>query len=208
MSATRYDHFEASSLLTTRRDKLILIIETGTSQQVRRTAAKQLADLLVKTYNFARQTPDIKPTNPDALTVGASEEEAWTEVLEAIAKILPVLGSKYTEARLAAAHALGLIAAALPGSLHLDPIDAITFPSILRDPLLLASAGKEYVGKTANKAKARKAMLGEMGLDNGVEIGEDLDKIVEDEVNTEGLSARQITMLKRKKGNMAEEANK
>ena len=72
-------------------------------------------------------------------------------------------------------------------------------------------------------------MMGSLGLGDAVGWGDDMDKVIGDEEEMdvegakaengsgkagppkdtfEGLSARQITMLKRKKGNIVEEANK
>lgn len=107
-------------------------------------------------------------------------------------------------------------------------------PSTLKHgQMLLASAGREYAAKPlpGDKAKRRKAMMASVGLGDAVGWGEDTDKVLDDDDDDmedvrktappsrepsvpppdvfEGLSARQITMLKRKKGtNIMEEANK
>lgn len=113
------------------------------------------------------------------------------------------------------------------------PFDvAVTVAS--NDPLL-ASAGREYVAKPgrSDRVKSRKAMMGAVGLGGGLDMGSEMDKVLDDADDSkdgvastapstatptpapppenvfEGLSARQITMLKRKKGNnVVEEANK
>jgi len=101
---------------------------------------------------------------------------------------------------------------------------------------LLASAGREYIAKpvgAADKAKRKKAMMGSLGLGD-VGWGDDVDQVIGDEDEEgddkkkvkeekadekmeppttpvdifEGLSARQITMIKRKKGDVVAEANK
>lgn len=101
---------------------------------------------------------------------------------------------------------------------------------------LLASAGREYIAKpvgAADKAKRKKAMMGSLGLGD-VGWGDDVDQIIGDDDEDddkkkvkeeksadekmdppttpvdifEGLSARQITMIKRKKGDVVAEANK
>lgn len=271
-----------------RQDKLILLIDSGTSSQVRRTAAKQLSDLTVKTFRSSRPgvteakpevkseislgataevKPEIKPEVPSEVTKQdeaavaevaesrvtlegqVSEEDAWTDVLDTVAKIVPLLRSKLSDTRSAAAFTLGLLANSLPAWSHpsastssstwtssaplSNPID---LPELLRDgQTLLASAGREYVAKPmgGDKAKRRKAMMGSLGLGDAVGWGDDVDKVIgeeDDEVTDqaqtpkgvetpkstgevpkdvfEGLSARQIVMLKRKKGNLVEEANK
>lgn len=204
-----------------RQDKLILLIDTGTSAQVRRTAAKQLVDLVVKTFTFARTPVKTESDVPQSVT---TEDEAWTEVLECISKLLPLIRSKSSESRSAAAHTLGLLAERLPpyeGKQHttseLD-IPSITFPDILQNNItLLASAGREYAGRAKGDKGNRKAFLGSLGLDEKM-MGDNADDLLDEGEAVqeaapppdifEGLSARQITSLKRKKGNIAEEANK
>lgn len=191
--------------------KLILLLDTGTSTLVRRTAAKQLADVALKTFSSL-------PT-----------DDAWQDTLDTIAKIIPLLRSRSSETRNAAANALGLIAQALPaweGSpteepSPIDPGDPFDVHAVAcSSELLLASAGREYVAKPgpADRAKRRKAMLGAVGMGGGLDMGSDMDAVLDDGDDTptqtpenifEGLSARQVAMLKRKKGNnMVEEANK
>jgi len=122
-----------------------------------------------------------------------------------------------------------------PSSSTTQPID---LAALLRTgDALLASAGREYIAKPSagDKSKRRKEMMGSLGLMEGVGWGEDVENVIgeeDDEMNGnggdsnnsphpvgtpkaaepkdifEGLSARQVTMLKRKKGNIAEEANK
>ncbi|ORX38663.1 hypothetical protein BD324DRAFT_645173 [Kockovaella imperatae] len=234
--------------LSPRQDKLVLLLETGTSSQVRQTAAKQLAELVIKTF---RATLDPKRENEGTSSENQSntmtihgqvnEDDAWNQVLDTISKILPLLQSKSSDARYAASTALGLLAKSLPEYTPIHPIassstsQAINLHALLKDgQLLLASAGREYIAKVskADRAKRKKAMMGSLGLGGGVGWGEDVDKEIGDEeeedgdaetgVNGEsaerveastsdpfeGLSARQITMLKRKKGNIVEEANK
>jgi TATA-binding protein-associated factor len=176
-----------------------------------------------------------------------SEEDAWTDVLDTVAKIVPLLRSKLSDTRSAAAFTLGLLANSLPAwssastssstwTSSAPPSNPIDLPELLRDgQTLLASAGREYVAKPlgGDKAKRRKAMMGSLGLGDAVGWGDDVDKVIgeeDDEVTDqaqtpkggetpksagevpkdvfEGLSARQIVMLKRKKGNLVEEANK
>lgn len=222
------------------QDKLILLLDTGTSPQVRRTAATQLADLTAKIFRahgpaVKREQDDVKPTEATLTFTNRSSDEGWTDVLATVSRILPLLHSRSSETRHAAAHALGLLTASLPSSsssvldLNSDPID---LPSLIRSGhTLLASAGREYIAKplAADKAKRRKAMMGSIGLGDAVGWGDDVDEVIGDDEGMEvdhakvdgraeplappkdifeGLSARQITMIKRKKGNMVEEANK
>ena len=234
------------------QDKLILILQTGTSSQVRRTAAQQLAELTVKTFRASTTARPAEESKPDVsaetvtLTSSGSEEEAWNAVLETVTKLLPLLQHKTSDTRHAAASALGLLAQQLPSYTIpvSDPSSSTSQPidiaSLLRetDPLL-ASAGREYIAKplAGDRAKRRKAMMNSVGLGDTVGWGDDVDNVIGDEdegmeeptakaaasangSNTaspaptlavdifEGLSVRQIAVLKRKKGNIVEEANK
>jgi TATA-binding protein-associated factor len=247
-----------------RTDKLILLLDTGTSPAVRRTAAKQLADLSVKTFRVPPPDenkdelkpnikpeegdikPDISPDTQDAYTLEGKvdENDAWAEVLDTISRLLPLLKSRSSETRQAASNALGLLGSSLPpfsGSTVEDdllPSLPVDVQNVLSSgKTLLASAGREYIAKPvggADKAKRRKAMMGSLGLGevgwgddvdqiigDDEEDGDDKKKVKEDTVAAgiadpaptpqdifEGLSARQITMLKRKKGDIVAEANK
>lgn len=250
-----------------------MLLDTGTSTQVRKTAAKQLADLTLKTFRApppdqtkddlhipgADIKPDIssegagaesKESGPYTIEGRVGEDDSWTEVLDTIARILSLLKSRSSETRSAAANALGLLGSTLPpyttatssstasasacAASDMAPIDVRALLS--SGQTLLASAGREYVTKpmtSADKAKRRKAMMGSLGLGE-VGWGDDVDQVIgDDEDDTaaagpststptpkqeepapapqdifEGLSARQITMLKRKKGDMVAEANK
>ena len=175
---------------------------------------------------------DVKP-DLDRVTMAAStsEEDAWNEVLDTISKIIPLLRSRSSDTRNAAASALGALAAVLPAYKdtggYVTTSEPLDIPSLLKSgSVLLASAGREYIAKPSagDKAKRRKAMLGSLGLGDAVGWGDDVDKVIGDEEDTEpsapppppepqknifeGLSSRQIMMLKRKKGNIEEEANK
>ena len=215
---------------------------------MKRAAAKQLSDLARKTFLLSSSSEgeagpskpnlqDVKADTDTSLELGstAGYEDAWTDVLATVSKILPLLSSRVTDTRHAAAIALGLLASSLPRppptEAAWEPPDPLDIPTVLRShPALLASEGREYIAKPnkADKAKARKAMMGSLGLSEAVGLGDDADKMLDDDDDDvelvkkelapvvleqprdifEGLSARQITMLKRKKGNLAEEANK
>ena len=226
---------------------------------VRRTAAKQLADLAVKTFRVPppdESKDDLKPVvkleegdvkpdiaeEPYTIEGKVNEDDAWTEVLDTISRLLPLLKSRSSETRQAASNALGLLGGTLPP--YTGPIsdgDILPTPPVDVQALLasggtlLASAGREYIAKpvgAADKAKRKKAMMGSLGLGD-VGWGEDVDQVIGDDDEEgdskksvkeetpaaaeppttpvdifEGLSARQITMIKRKKGDVVAEANK
>jgi TATA-binding protein-associated factor len=252
-----------------RTDKLVLLLDTGTSSQVRRTAAKQLADITLKTFRAAppdksKDEPasieqikfeDVKPEiNVDgtgneatSLTVEGQvgQDDAWAEVLDTIARLLPLIKSRSSETRAAASNALGLLAASLPPYTtdtiipkKDEVVSHINVQALLSSgETLLASAGREYVAKPmtgTDKAKRRKAMMGSLGLGD-VGWGDDVDQVIGEDDDAplgsqdkngeasgsrteatpttpqdifEGLSSRQVTMLKRKKGDIVAEANK
>lgn len=205
---------------------------------------------------------DVKPDvakaedTKDSFTVEGrvGEEDAWAEVLDTIARLLPLLKSRSSETRSAASNALGLLASTLPPYTagQSDGKDGAEFETASRVDVrgllssgqtLLASAGREYATKrltTAEKIKRQRAMKASAGLDD-MGFNEELDQLMgeaeeeegqgegklkngESSTSTplapkestpstpqdifEGLSARQITMLKRKKGDIVAEANK
>lgn len=194
---------------------------------------------------------DAKIEDKESVTIQGrvGEDDAWAEVLDTIARLLPLIKSRSSETRSAASNALGLLAASLPPytAPTTIPKDKLDQPNINVHALLssgetlLASAGREYVAKPmtgADKAKRRKAMMGSLGLGE-VGWGDDVDQVIgeDDELPSEakgkngdsttggqkeatpttattpqdifeGLSTRQITMLKRKKGDIVAEANK
>ncbi|ADV22686.1 Helicase, putative [Cryptococcus gattii WM276] len=228
-----------------RQDKLILLLDSGSSQQIRQTAAKQIARIARASFDAATSKPDAKPHVDDDSSItlhsGGAEGDAWNDTLETISKILALYKSKSSETRHAAAQAIGLLAKNMPEYIQLAPISSVSLTSQPIDLLhilkngqtLLASAGREYAAKPlpGDKARRRKAMMASVGLGDAVGWGDDTDKVLDDEDDDmedvrktappsrepsapppdvfEGLSARQITMLKRKKGtNIMEEANK
>ncbi|OWZ77626.1 TATA-binding protein-associated factor [Cryptococcus neoformans Bt85] len=227
-----------------RQDKLILLLDSGSSQQIRQTAAKQIARIARTSFDAATSRPDAKPDvdGDSSITLHSSgaEEDAWNDTLETISKILALFKSKSSETRHAAAHAIGLLAKNMPEYIQIASISSafpttqpIDLPYTLKHgQTLLASAGREYAAKPlpGDKAKRRKAMMTSVGLGDAIGWGDDTDKVLDDDDDMEdvrktappsrepsapppdvfeGLSARQITMLKRKKGtNIMEEANK
>ncbi len=209
-----------------RQDKLVVLLENGTSQQVRRTAGKQLVEICVKIFKAFEK-----------------EDEAWPEIFGTVSKLLALLRVKSSDSRHAAAYTLGLLASSLSTANTASTIpssEAVDVAEVIQTGQnLLASAGREYVAKpVGDKAKRKKDMLGSLGLSDAV--GWDVDNVIGDEEDVkedlaaastsnsttpaataaksepitppvdifEGLSARQVMMIKRKKGNMAEEANK
>jgi TATA-binding protein-associated factor len=112
-------------------DRLLLLLDTGSSTSVRSTAAKQLAQLAVKSViiDVAFVEEDIKTVRQN---VAFKDEQAWSELLAVLARvrlsfvslssplqpisiqILPYLHSKSHETRSAAANALSQIFSSIP----------------------------------------------------------------------------------------------
>ncbi|KAI0086641.1 SNF2 chromatin remodeling protein [Irpex rosettiformis] len=172
--------------MTSRLDRLLVLLDTGSSTSVRTTAAKQLAQLAAKSLisDVAIVEEDIKTSRQH---VAISDPAAWSELMAVVARILPYLHSKSHETRTAVSVALSQIFTLVP-LWHPDlqgevkpsannSLPAPEFPSFsVRDLMekgtpLLASSGKEFVKPTgilANSSevkKARKEAMGRLGLD-------------------------------------------
>ncbi|KAF9792249.1 SNF2 chromatin remodeling protein [Thelephora terrestris] len=167
--------------------RLLLLLDTGSSTSVRSTAAKQLAQLAVKSVitDVAFVEEDIKTVRQN---VAYKDDQAWSELLAVLARILPYLHSKSHDTRSAATNALSQIFSSIPvwepsGSPDVlmkspdEPPVIPEFPNFSvkdlmeRGTRLLASSGKEFVKPTAILAnssevkKARKEAMGRLGLD-------------------------------------------
>ncbi|KAL4065257.1 hypothetical protein J3A83DRAFT_4375778 [Scleroderma citrinum] len=195
--------------MTSRLDRLLLLLDTGSSPSVRNTAAKQLAQLAAKSViSDVAVEDDIKSTNRQHTAVGDSS--AWSELLAVVARILPYLRSKSHDTRSAASNALSQIFSSVPVWRSPDedikpPPDFPTAPPdfptfsvqelMHKGVLLLASSGKEFskpTGLLANPAevkRARKEAMGRLGLDFLDSVGAtddmDLDKELVAEVESD-----------------------
>jgi TATA-binding protein-associated factor len=69
-------------------DRLLLLLDTGSSTSVRSTAAKQLAQLAVKSVitDVAFVEEDIKTVRQN---VAFKDEQAWSELLAVLARVCP-----------------------------------------------------------------------------------------------------------------------
>jgi TATA-binding protein-associated factor len=67
-------------------DRLLLLLDTGSSSSVRSTAAKQLAQLAVKSVitDVAFVEEDIKTVRQN---VAFKDEQAWSELLAVLARV-------------------------------------------------------------------------------------------------------------------------
>ncbi|KAI0637419.1 SNF2 chromatin remodeling protein [Trametes polyzona] len=188
--------------MTSRLDRLLLLLDTGSSASVRTTAAKQLAQLAAKSVisDVALVEDDVKTARHH---VAVGDPSGWSELMAVLARILPYLHSRSHETRSAAATALSQIFTLVPlwtpyPDAESKPYGASStlpapeFPTFSvrelmeKGTLLLASSGKEFAKPTgilANSTevkKARKEAMGRLGLDFLDSVGGaddmDLDK--------------------------------
>ncbi|KAL4253953.1 TATA-binding protein-associated factor Mot1 [Abortiporus biennis] len=190
--------------MTSRLDRLLLLLDTGSSTSVRTTAAKQLAQLAAKSVisDVAIVEDDVKASRPQ-LAVG--DLSGWPELMAVVARILPYLHSKSHDTRSAASVALSQIFTLVPlwqpspdceGKTpgEASSLPAPEFPNFSvgelmeKGTLLLASSGKEFIKPTgilANSSevkKARKEAMGRLGLDFLDSIGETEDMDIDKEL--------------------------
>ncbi|KAG9123442.1 TATA-binding protein-associated factor mot1, partial [Ceratobasidium sp. 392] len=190
--------------MSSRLDRLLLLLDSGSSPSIRHTAARQIGQLAAK--SVSRDAPatvqikaeagleELKPAVADVCYGLAAED--WAEAMSVVTMVLPYLRSKSSETRSAAALALSHICSLLPlwspapASVPSAPENAPTseppaFPSfdlpalLAHGTLLLASSGKEYAMPThpADLARARKDVMSSLGLGflEGVGGAEDMD---------------------------------
>ncbi|KAF8969946.1 SNF2 superfamily chromatin remodeling protein [Flammula alnicola] len=201
--------------MTSRLDRLLLLLDTGSSTSVRNTAAKQLAQLAVRSVisDVTIVEDDIK-TGATRQQIPLNDSTAWAELLAVVARIIPYLHSKSFESRTAASEALSQIFSLVPvwhpacyrdvmaprmpnGSGTLQAPDFPNFSVqelVAQGNLLLASSGKEFVkpagilSSAQEVKKARKDAMTRLGLGflDGVEDDMDLDKEFAAEMEVEG----------------------
>ncbi|KAJ7684613.1 SNF2 superfamily chromatin remodeling protein [Mycena polygramma] len=196
--------------MTSRLDRLLLLLDTGSSTSVRNTAAKQLAQLAAKSViSDVALEEDIKNTRQH---VSQGDPQAWAELMSVVARIIPFLHSKSFDTRTAASVALSQIFSLVPlwqpeskpSSDQDESFPAPEFPVfsvqelISQGKLLLASSGKEFAkpaGMLASPAevkKARKAAMSRLGLefldedDLGIEkeLADEMDVDIEGETDS------------------------
>ncbi|KAI0059098.1 hypothetical protein BV25DRAFT_1901802 [Artomyces pyxidatus] len=198
--------------MSSRLDRLLLLLDTGSTTSVRTTAAKQLAQLAAKSViSDVALEEDVK-SHRQHLPLG--DPSAWTELMAVIARVLPYLHSRSHETRTSASVALSHIFTLVPlwhpfqdeddtlaetPALSLPPPDFPTLSVqelVQNGKLLLASSGKEFIKPTGILAsasevkKARKDAMGRLGLefldDLGAADDMDLDKELAAEAEGEG----------------------
>ncbi|THH31546.1 hypothetical protein EUX98_g2662 [Antrodiella citrinella] len=190
--------------MISRLDRLLLLLDTGSSTSVRNTAAKQLAQLAAKSVisDVGNVEEDVKAPRQ---YVGVGDPAAWSELMAVVARILPYFHSKSHETRTAASVALSQIFSLVPvwqPSPDCDgkvPAEAASLPApdfptfsvrelMEKGSLLLASSGKEFtkptgiLGSSSEVKKARKEAMGRLGLDFLESVGAADDMDIEKEL--------------------------
>ncbi|TDL27615.1 SNF2 chromatin remodeling protein [Rickenella mellea] len=182
--------------MSSRLDRLLILLDTGSSTSVRTTAAKQLAQLAAKSVRSdVGGDDDVTKYRQHVSSVDPAE---WAELMSVVARVLPYLHSRSHETRVAASVALSQICSLVPlweppliddDTAPTTPIPAPEFPAFSikqlmeNGTLLLASSGKEFTKpngiftSAAEVQKARKAAMGRLGLDflDNVTEGDDMD---------------------------------
>ncbi|KAF8334134.1 uncharacterized protein EI90DRAFT_3051180 [Cantharellus anzutake] len=154
--------------MTSRLDRLLLLLDTGSSSSIRETAARQIAQIAAK--NVAKDA-------------GADIVAEWADVMKVVGKILPYLRSKSFETRTAATSALSHVCQMTPAwsppiISPSDPSSSTTAPDfppfsveqlLKTGTLLLSSSGTEFsepvpLGTPSEVARARKEAMNRIGL--------------------------------------------
>ncbi|KAH7107356.1 SNF2 superfamily chromatin remodeling protein [Auriculariales sp. MPI-PUGE-AT-0066] len=178
--------------MASRLDRLLVLLDTGSSSAIRTTAAKQLAHLAAKTVraDVGNDAAATATHSSNATTVSSNAE--WTELLFVVSRILPYLQSKSTDTRTAASAAISNICSLVPQwtpqstaseDVDMDDSSPPDFPQfdvadlITSKPLLLASSGKEYSKGALSVEDSRKEAIKRLGLEflDNDQLGDELN---------------------------------
>lgn len=101
-----------------RLERIVALLDTGSSTAIRQTAAKQLGDIAHRFFPITDSSIEHVKKENSASTHSKHDrskyEEGWRNSVGLVYRILPLLGSKNMETRLAAVNALNHIAEAVP----------------------------------------------------------------------------------------------
>ena len=189
----------------TRLDRLVSLLDIGSSSLIRTTAATQLGQIAALRVRGASTAHEGASSSEPAVYRGTDGE--WNEVLTLLARVVPLLLSKNWDTRMAAAQAIYHITQAAgvwdpdtgterhvsapikaeetPSLGEADRLQFASFslPHVLQTGTkLLASVGKEYdVPELMSRERlqhAKKDVLGKLGLGFGaddMDMGIDMD---------------------------------
>ncbi|KIO27459.1 hypothetical protein M407DRAFT_23275 [Tulasnella calospora MUT 4182] len=175
--------------MSSRLDRLLLLLDTGASPAVRAAAAKQVAQIAAKSVSEEVPTDTTGIDAPSATNVHVYHPPSsdWSQVMAVVSRLLPYLHSKSTDTRVAASSALQQICSLVPiwkprtpPSTPRDgqspststpaepPFPPFVLEDLLFSPnLLLASSGKEFakpLQSDKDLAAARQEAMKRMGL--------------------------------------------
>ncbi|KAH9948095.1 SNF2 chromatin remodeling protein [Amylocystis lapponica] len=197
--------------MTSRLDRLLLLLDTGSSSSVRTTAAKQLAQLAAKSVitDVSLVEDDVKSSRQH---LSLADQSGWSELMAVVARILPYLHSRSHDTRTAASTALSHIFSLVPlwmpsPDAHSQiSIDSYNFPPpdfpsfsvrelMEKGTLLLASSGKEFIkpsgilASSSEVKKARREAMGRLGLDFLESVGATDDMDIDKELAADDADA-------------------
>jgi len=172
-------------VMTTRLDRILNLLATGSNASVKATAARQLGTIA-------------------AQSASKNDVDSWKEVVQLLTRVLPYIHHKQWETRIAAGKAVeaicqeagvwspvlqesdGELKPFLGGS-QLDQFDLVTLLSS-STPTLLASSGNEYKNVTVDASLNKKQeMLSNLGL-----AGFGDDDFLDNELGTEMDEAKTV----------------
>ncbi|KAJ9128031.1 hypothetical protein QFC24_000322 [Naganishia onofrii] len=105
--------------MASRLERIVALLETGSSPVVRQTAAKQLGDIAFRFFPTAEIKTESVKQELRHLTqhhkyARSTYEDGWANSVALVCRILPFLASKSMDTRLAAVDAINHIAEAVP----------------------------------------------------------------------------------------------
>ncbi|WAQ86176.1 hypothetical protein PtA15_6A808 [Puccinia triticina] len=137
-------------------DRLLLLLDTGSTPSVRLTAARQLGQIAAQTIQHSSTsfvsstslTPNVGPSITQADWRGVDGE--WQEIVNLLSRILPYLRSKSWETRQAASEAVDAICKAV-GIWDPTPTEVLSDSASNSDEKLSSSTTQNLEGQNARR---------------------------------------------------------
>ncbi|POV96256.1 hypothetical protein PSTT_15760 [Puccinia striiformis] len=169
--------------MTTRLDRLLLLLDTGSTPSVRLTAARQLGQIAAQTIQHSSVsvltssslTPNVGPSTTQSDWRGVDGE--WQEIVNLLGRILPYLRSKSWETRQAASEAVDAICKAKSANQNTRPENWLTYQNFNLDAvlseglILLASAGKEFDYQSTHLRSGESLIAAQRDVANKLGLG-------------------------------------
>ncbi|KAG8931790.1 TATA-binding protein-associated factor mot1 [Tulasnella sp. 418] len=168
--------------MSSRLDRLLLLLDSGASPAVRAAAARQIAQIAAKSVNKDVAADSGVESTSAHTHVWHTPSSDWTEVMAVVSRILPYLQSKSFETRSAASNALCQLCTLVPiwkpntprttptinhVSTTAPPFPPFSVSDLIGPPHLLSSTGKEFNKLPHNgrdAANAKRDAMGKLGL--------------------------------------------